>query len=297
MAVVNLDVMKTFCDLVETGSFSKAAEANYVSQSAVSQQLAKLECEFATQLITRGGGVAVATEAGAAFYRGAKDILRRAEQVTGEIRSAADSVRGVLRVGTIYSVGFYLLDPYVREFLHRHPEVNLHVEYTVWNQIYAAVISGDMDLGVVACGKKHRSVEIIPLADEELVAVFPPKHRLAGRKGIGPAELTGEDFVAFGENIPTRRHIDKLLRVAKVRVKIVMEFDNNELLKRAVMVGSGVSILPRENVEREVAYGDLTCARLTGPQKRWTRPVGILRRRGKTPSPPERMFLGLLRST
>ena len=61
---MNIDVMKTFCDLVDTGSFSKAAEANYVSQSAVSQQLAKLEKNMSTQLISRGGGLVAPTEAG-----------------------------------------------------------------------------------------------------------------------------------------------------------------------------------------------------------------------------------------
>jgi len=292
---MDLDVLKTFCDLVETGSFSKAAEANYISQSAVSQQLAKLEREFATQLISRGGGLVSPTEAGKAFYNGAKDIIRRQEQMIGEVRSATDSIRGVLRVGTIYSVGFYLLDPYVRKFLSRHPEVDLHVEYTDWRRIYAAVIGGEMDLGLVACGEKRRSVELIPLVSEELVAVFPPDHALAGKKKVAPAQLNGERFVAFAANIPTRRYIDKMLKQEKVKVRIVMEFDNIELLKRAIMVGSGVSILPRDGVEREAGYGDLAFACLEGAPDRWVRPVAVLRRRGKTPTPPERMFLGLLR--
>ena len=287
--------MKTFCDLVETGSFSKAAEANYVSQSAVSQQLAKLEREFASQLVTRGGGLVTPTEAGKAFYRGAKDILRRQEQMLGELRSAKDAIRGVLRVGTIYSVGFYLLDPYVRKFISRHPEVNLHVEYTTSNRIYAAVIGDEMDLGLVACGEKRRSVELIPLASEELVAVFPPGHRLSLRRHVRPEDLEGEKYVAFGVEIPTRRHIDRMLSRHKVGVEIVMEFDNIELLKRAIMVGSGVSILPRNAVEREASYKDLAIARFDGGGN-WTRPVAIVRRRGKEPSPAERMFLGLLRT-
>jgi DNA-binding transcriptional LysR family regulator len=292
---MNIDVLKTFCDLVDTGSFSKAAEVNYVSQSAVSQQLAKLERDLSTQLISRGGGLVAPTEAGKAFYEGAKEIVRRYEQLLGQVRSAADAIRGVLRVGTIYSVGFYLLDPYVRRFLSSHPEVNLYVEYARWNRIYAAVISGEMDLGVVACPEKHRSVEIVPLASEELVVVCPPKHRLAGRERLAPADLRGEKFVAFEPNIPTRRHIDKFLKAERVSVQVVMEFDNIELMKRAVEVGCGVSILPKGNVEREVAHGELVYVRFARPE-RCVRPVGIVRRRGKAPSPAERMFLALLRS-
>ena len=292
---MNFDVLKTFCDLVDTGSFSKAAQANYVSQSAVSQQLAKIEQDFSTQLVSRGGGLVSPTGAGRAFYQGAKEILRRWEQLNGEVLSARDSVRGVLRVGTIYSVGFYLLDPYVRRFLQAHPEVNLRVEYTAWNRIYAAVISGEMDMGVVACPERHRFVEIIPLAGEELVVVCCPAHRLAGQKSVEMSDLKGENFIAFEENIPTRRYIDKRLKANRVAVNVVMQFDNVELLKRSVEVGSGLSILPFENVKREVETGDLAAIRLRRGEK-WRRPVAIIRRRGKVPSPAERMFLAILRA-
>jgi len=292
---MNIEVLKTFCDLVDTGSFSKAADMNYLSQSAVSQQLAKLERNLSVQLINRGGGIVSPTDAGKAFYAGAMEILHRYEQLMGEVRSAADSVRGVLRVGTIYSAGFYLLDPYVRRFIQQHPEVNLHVEYTSSARIYAAIIGGQMDLGVVAFPEKQRSIEIIPLTSEELVLVCYPNHRLAGRKWVTPADLNGENFVAFQENIPSRRHIDRVLRSEGVEVKVVMEFDNIELLKRAVYVEAGVSILPLDNVQREAQYGDLAYARFREAQK-WRRPVGIIRHRGKAPSAAERMFLGILRS-
>ncbi len=290
---INLSVMKTFCDLVDTGNFSRAAESNFVSQSAVSQQLAKLERDLALPLITRSGGLVTPTSAGRAFYHGACEIIRRFEQLVGEVRSASDAVRGVLRVGTIYSVGFYLLDPFVRRFLRDHPEVHLHVTYANWNHISAAIISGEMDLGVVACPDVNRSLEMLPLRDEELIAVFPPKHPLARRKTVQAKDLADEAFVAFLANIPTRRHIDKLLKARRVRVRVAMEFDNIELLKRAIMVGSGVSILPRENVETEVSRGDLVCARFKD-HAFWARPIGVLRRRGRPPSPAEQMFLDIL---
>ena len=291
---MNIHVMRTFCDLVDTGSFSKAAEANFISQSAVSQQLAKLERDLSTQLISRGGGLVEPTEAGKTFYHGSRDILRRHEQLLGEVRSAADAIRGVLRVGTIYSVGFYLLNPFIRTFLRAHPEVNLHVDYTHWHRIYAAVINGEMDMGAVAYPEKQRSIEIIPLSTEELVMVCSPEHRLARRKTVAVEELQGESFVGFEKSIPTQRYIDKVLRASRVKPNVIMGFDNIELLKRAVEVDSGLSILPYDVVVRECRYGDLSFARFRD-SKPWVRPVGILRRRGKAPSPAERMFLALLR--
>ncbi len=291
---MNIQVLKIFCDLVEMGSFSRAAENNYISQSAVSQQLAKLEQEFGVQLISRGGGFVEPTEAGRAFYNGAMEILRRYEQMLGEIHSAASSVRGVLRVGTIYSVGFYLLDPYIRKFIRAHTEVNLHVEYTRWSRIYNAVISGEMDLGVVAYPQKQRSIEVIPLTKEQLVVVCPPTHPLAKKKSVSPAELDGRKFVAFEENIPTRKNIDKRLKEEKVSVQISLAFDNIETVKRAVEVEAGLSILPKDNVEREAQRGDLVYVQFNQPEK-WQRSIGIVRRRGKAPGPAEKEFLSLLR--
>jgi len=291
---MNVAVMKSFCDLIETGSFSKAAEANSVSQSAVSQQVAATERALGARLVTRGGGFAMPTDAGLAFYRGAKDILARYEQVLADIRSATDAVRGVLRVGTIYSVGFYLLNPYIGRFLQAHPDVRLDVEYTRWNRIMAMVLNGEADLGIVAFPEKHRSLEIIPFATEEMVVACPPGHRLAGRRSVEPGDLRGEKLIAFEANVPTRRHIDRVLKGLRVNVEQAMEFDNVEVVKRAIEVGVGLSILPRDTVEREAAAGHLSMVPFSDPT-RWHRRVSIIRRRGKAYSRAERMLLRILR--
>ncbi len=291
---MNIEVMKTFCDLIETGSFSKAAEINYISQSAVSQQLAKLEQDLSAQLVSRGGGIVIPTDAGRIFLKGARDILRRHGELLSEIKSAASTIHGVLRVGTIYSVGFYLLEPFIRKFIQAHPEVSLHVEYTRANRIYASIVSGELDVGVVACPEKHRSVEVIPLAAEELVVAFDPKHEFASRQVIHPQDLDGQKYVAFESSLPTQRHIDKLLKKSHVNVNVVLEFDNIELVKRAVEIRAGVSILPLLNIKHEASLGDILYRRIESPRK-WLRPLGILRRRGTNPSPAERMFLAILR--
>ena len=294
IAAVKTSSLKIFCDLVDTGSFSQAGTMNGVSQPAVSQQLARLERQLGAQLVSRGGGLLAATPAGKELYRRAREMLRIHEQMLGEIRSAANAVRGVLRVGTIYSVGFYLLHPVIREFLQAHPDVDFRVEYTHWSRIYASVINGEMDLGIVAYPHRQRHIEITPFVREQLVLVCPPDHRLARRKTVRPRELKGEKFVAFDTHIPTRQQIDATLRDLGVEVQVVMAFDNIEILKRAVEVGAGVSILPADNIDREVAGGRLCAVGLADPA-RWMRPLGIVRRRGRASTPAARMLLRLLR--
>ena len=292
---MKIDVLRTFCDLVETGSFSKAAEANGISQPAVSQQLAAIEGSTGVSLVNRGGGFTAPTDAGMIFYRGAKEIIGRYDQIFAEIRSAENAVRGTLRVGTIYSIGFYLLAPYVRKFLEAHPEVNLDVTYSRWHQITAAVLNDEMDLGIIAFPEKHQSIKVIPLATEQMVLVCSPSHRLANRKRIDPSDLKDERFVAFEANVPTRRFIDRVLKRCRVAVNVVMEFDNTDTLKRAIEVDSGLGILPEGNVKREIATGYLCSVPFIDPSK-WVRKIGIIQRRGKTTTQAVRMFLRVLRS-
>jgi len=292
---VRIETLKMFCDLVDTESFSQAGRINGVSQPAASQQLANLEREFGTQLINRGGGQLAPTDPGKAMYHNAKKILGLYDRMCDEIRSAASTIGGVLRIGTIFSAGLYLLNACIRQFNQEHPEVDLRVEYTHWERIYAGVASGEMDIGVVANPHKQQHVDIIPITSEELVVVCAPSHRLAGHGKIDPAELYGEPFVAFKADIPTRRHIDRLLRNCKVKVSIAMEFDNIDTIKRAVEVGSGLSILPFGNVAREVADDRLRRVRFRNTRD-WVRTLAVLRRRGRAPNASEQAFLRLLRA-
>jgi len=199
-----------------------------------------------------------------------------------------------LRVGSIYSVGFYLLNPYVREFLRAHPDVDLRIEYAKWNSITAAVLSGELDLGLVAYPEKRRAIEILPLGREELVVVCSPEHRLASRKSISPGELKNERFIAFEKGMPTRRYIQRMLKARRVPVKIVREFDNIETLKRAIEVDTGLGILPRASVERDVADGYLSCVPFLDPT-RWNRPIGVLRQRARPATQAEETFLDMIR--
>jgi len=292
---VNIRSLKTFCDIVDSGSLSKAARLNSVTQSAVSQQLARLEEELDVALIQRGGALAAPTGPGKVLYEGAKSIIHRYERMLGDVRSAKDTVRGVLRVGSIYSVGFYLLNPYVREFLRAHPEVDLRIEYAKWNNITAAVLSGELDLGLVAYPEKRRAIEILELGQEELVMVCSPEHRLADRREpISPKELKDERFIAFEKGMPTRRYIQKMLKARRVPVRIVREFDNIETLKRAIEVDTGLSILPRASVERDVADGYLSCVPFSDPAA-WNRPIGVLRQRARPATQVEETFLDMIR--
>src|SRR5687768_5970416 len=166
---MQFEALKTFCDLVETGSFTRAAELNFVSQSAVSQQLRGLERRYEQKLVERGGRVGVQPPAaGRLLYTESKEIVRRLIALEERLREREDRMSGTLRVATVYSVGLHALPPHLKQFLREHPKVAVQIEYLRTDRIYDACVSGALDLGIVALPTRRPQLEILPLRSEEL---------------------------------------------------------------------------------------------------------------------------------
>lgn len=290
---MHLETLKTFCDLVETGSFSRAAQLNYVSQSAVSQQVKMLEARYDCVLIERRSGHGTApTEAGRLLYEECRQLLERWHRIEDRLRHPAATIIGPVRIATVYSVGLHALPPYVSRFMKAYPQVRVHIEYSRTNKICDACLNDAIDLGIVAFPVRRASITALPWRQEKLVLVCPPGHRLARTRRIRLGQLRGDDFVAFERDIPTRRTIDRVLKDHGVTVRRVMEFDNIETIKRAVEVGSGISILPEGTVASEVEGGTLVAREFS--EGHFTRTIGAIHRRGRTLSAAAREFLRLL---
>src|SRR5438552_7051157 len=123
---MHVETLKTFCDLVETGSLSRAAQLNLVSQSAVSQQLRALERRYGRRLIDRAPRIgARPTEVGRLLYEEVKPLLERLAALEGRLRMRPGVVAGTVRVATVYSVGLHTLPPTIKRCLGAHPSVNV----------------------------------------------------------------------------------------------------------------------------------------------------------------------------
>lgn len=289
-----LETLKTFCDLVETGSFSRAARLNFVTQSAVSQQLRSLERHYGRRLIDRGARRSLQlTEAGKLLLGEARAVVERLAAIEDRLRPRPDVVAGTVTIASVYSVGLHTLPAPMKTFLRAHPHVNLRLVYRRTDEIYQACLDGGVDLGVVAIPGRRSQIEIMPLRPDELVLVCPPDHALARRPRLTAASLANQRFIAFDRDIPTRRLVDRFLRAAHTQVSITMELDNIETIKRSVEAGLGISILPRSALENEVKAGTLVARPLA--TARLTRPLGIIYRRGREQSPAVMAFLETLK--
>jgi LysR family transcriptional regulator, transcriptional activator of the cysJI operon len=277
----DLAALELFCRVVETGSFSRAAAACYLSQSAVSQRVRALERHYGRTLLERGRGRSVVepTEAGHALYEGAREILERAEALGTRLRELDGEVTGTIRLATVYSVGLHSLPPHLSRFIARYPQVNVHLEYARTNRIVEMLRARQIDLGIIAYPEADRDVEVIPFSQERMVCIVPPGHPLAAQDEIAWEALSGEPLVAFDRDIPTRRATDDLLAKHGVAVRIVSEFDNIETIKRVVENGGGLALVPDVTVRREQRDGTLVARPLAGPPV--YRPTGIILRRGR----------------
>ena len=289
---MQFESLKVFCDLTETQSFTKTAQINGVSQSAVSQTIGALERHFNSLLIERSKKNFRLTSEGEVLYQHAKELLQTYDAIHNRMQEIKNIISGDIRVATIYSLGLHDLPPYVKRFMREYPEVNVHVEYRRANQVYEEVLGNTADLGLVAYPAPDAKLEIIPLRKDPLVLACHPQHPFAKLKTVKLKALNGQRLISFDPDIPTRKALDKVLKGQGVTAEHVMEFDNIETVKRAVELDCGVAIVPEATIRQEVA--DQTLAAVTLEGKHF-RSLGVILRKTKVLSPAMKQFIALLK--
>jgi len=290
---MQIESLKVFCDLAETESFTKAAQVNNVTQSAVSQQISSLERIFKSLLIERSKKRFRLTREGQVLYEYSKQIIATHDALHSKLQEIKDIISGTIRVATIYSIGLHDLPPYLKKFLRAYPTVNVHVEYRRANQVYDDVMGNVVDVGLVAYPTRDNKLDIFPLRKEPLVLITHPQHPLAKQKSIKLKTLSGQKFIGFQPDIPTRKALDKILKENNVEVQHVMEFDNIETVKRAVEIDAGVAIVPLGTVQQEI--NKQTLVQISIDDGDFFRPLAAIYKKNKVLSPAMKQFLAILK--
>ncbi len=292
---MQIESLKMFCDLAETESFTKAAQINEVTQSAVSQQISALERHFKSILIERSKKKFRLTREGQILYEYSKQIIQTYEALQSKLQEIKDVISGTIRLATIYSIGLHDLPPYLKKYLRSFPTVNVHVEYRRANQVYEDVLGNVVDLGLVAYPNRDSKLEVVPLRKDRLVMICHPQHPFAKSKTIRLPSLSGQKFIGFEPDIPTRKAIDKILKDHGVQVQNVMEFDNIETVKRAVEIDAGISIVPQATIVQEVA--NQTLAQIEIDDGEFFRPLAAILKKNKVLSPAIKQFISVLKGS
>ncbi|MCC7475399.1 MAG: LysR family transcriptional regulator [Pirellulales bacterium] len=291
---MHLRFLKIFCDIVDLHSFSQAAKLNGVSQSNASQVVHTLEQQMGVELIDRSKRPFVLTAEGARFQEGARVIVQRYDDLVHEIREMHDSSAGRLTIAAIYSVGMAHMSICTREFLALSPKAHVRLEYLHPDRVYEVVDQGHADLGLVSYPEESHSLVSLPWRSEPFVVACHPHHAFSKQRTVTLEQLNHEPYVAFQSGLKIREEIDRTLAQHKARVRVAQEFDNIESIKRAIEIGTGISLLPEPTLAREIETGSLAQLRLEGVVLE--RPLGIIHRRDRKLSEAACRFIQLLQS-
>jgi DNA-binding transcriptional LysR family regulator len=289
---VTLEQLKVFRDIAQTSSISRGASLNGISQSAASQNIKHIEERLGVDLFDRSSRPLRLTKAGRLYFSACRDIVRRHEEMESQIEALKKDLAGAVRVASIYSVGLYEMAQLTRQFEQQHPQARIHLEYMRPEKVYQAVSGDQADLGLVSYPNPGKDLKAIAWRQEKMVLVCHPSHPLAALSSVRPADLDERDFVSFDPDLSIRKATDRFFREHGIQRSVVLEFDNIQMIKEAVSIGSGISILPERTVRQEAADGKLIARPIEA--EGLVRPVGIIHRRKKPFTPIAAQFLKFL---
>jgi DNA-binding transcriptional LysR family regulator len=293
MAGMQFESLKVFCDVARQRSFSSAAAANGISQSAVSQIVIQLEKRLGVLLVDRSHRPLRLTRQGQAYYDGCRKLVDQYEAVEASIRNLGERITGVVRVAAIYSVGLRDMSQYVQRFTAQHPGAVIEIEYLHPDRVVGKVLEGAADFGLVSFPQKTPRLTALPWREEEMVVACAPGHPFVARRKIRVAALAGQKYVGFDRGLVIRKKVDRFLRDHATAVDVALEFDNIENIKDAIEINAGVALLPLPALKREIEAG--TLAAVSIGDARLVRPLGIIHRRSPRPGTTAQLFMELLR--
>lgn len=265
---MNTEQLKAFVQVAREGRLTVAAKQLGVSQPGLSRQLQALETELGVRLLVRAPGGVVLTDAGERFLPHARRALDAVTVGTAELGTLTTTPRGTVSMGTLHSVGTYLLPELVRAFKGRYPEVLPRLSEGTHDVLEARVTSGELDLCIVSLPLKRLDLVAQKLWEEALVLAVPRGHRLAKLKR--PVELTEavEEPLVVIPGMAGTYALEAACEARGVKPRVAVEMDNAEGMRRMVERGLGVALLPELMARDHAARGfDVVEVKKGGPRR------------------------------
>lgn len=248
---MNLKQIEFALALAEERNFTRAAARCHVVQSALSHQIARLEEELGAVLFERQPRDVRLTEAGEAFLFNARQAMEAVRRIGDDVAAVTGEVRGRLSVGMISSLTVIDMVEVMADFHRRYPHVEISLRLLPSESLLEAVAARTMDVGFV--GLWHRqTIDGLPhlfLAEEDLVAIVPPSHALAGRKRLKLAELAEEPLVDFQSGSGARRQTDEAFLAMGLPHRVQFEVSNMGYIERFVQSGLGIALVPSSTAQ------------------------------------------------
>jgi len=277
--------------VARNGHFTRAAEELHVAQSALSQQIRKLEAELGVELFTRTTRRVELTPEGTAAIARARRVLAEVEGMRGDIDELQGLIRGRITVGVLPPVGGIDLPQLLARFQAEHPGIEVRLRGGVVSEFARFLEHDELDAAFcLLTGPMSASLETEPLGSEELVAALPPDHRLARRRRVSANDLAGTSLITPGAGSSLRDAADAFLADAEEQPRFSLESLDPFLIRGLVAQGFGVALLPRSFTELP---GPELALRPLRPQVRLG--LSLVWRRDRHLPPAVRSFLDFVR--
>lgn len=242
----DLRQLRYFVAVAETLHFGRAAERLHITQPPLSRQIAELEAALGTPLLRRSSRSVSLTPAGRSFYQHAGELLAGLELAVRTARAVGRGEAGELRLSFTMCAAWNLLPRLLRHYRQQYPAVEVRLEEIVPRDLEQALCSGSVDLGISFPAGAASPLRYRRLLDEELCAVLPAGHPLAGRAQIAVAELADEDFISFPASTAPALHaaVAGHCRAHGFVPRVRLETHLQQTIVNLVAEGLGVALVP-----------------------------------------------------
>jgi len=281
MRNLNLDQLRTLIEVVEQGSFTKAAKRLHLTQPAISQQIRELERRCGLQLVERVGKVAFATPAGRELIVRGRRIMADAEHALVAVRQHKVGAAGRVHIGTGPTALAYLLPPALRKLRDAHPDIEIVVTSGTTHTISEALLSNALDIGFTALPVEVKELDVIPVRTDPMVAILPATEDTIPDK-VTPADVASRTLILEYQRVPHRQLSRAWLQAGGVAVRPTMEFDSIEAIKSAVSAGLGMAIVPGPAMTHAPPVNSVVVRPLDPPL---VRTLGLVQRKGRAETP------------
>ena len=293
MYFVELAQLEAFLQVAQHRSFSRAAEALFLTQPSVTARIQSLEREIGERLFERTGRSVTLTDAGHAFMPHAQRALTAVQEGTDAIEAVRHGDIGSIRIGASDTIATYVLPGILKQFRETRPRVHVHLTTGQTEGIVEKLLAGETHVAVSRL-TQHPEVESLHLYNDDLALVCSPSHPFASRGRVTVAEAGKEPFLFFERSSSYHTLVYSMFLRVGVVPESVMELDSMETTKHMVEAGLGIAILPVVSVDREITAGQLTRVEIRDMEQPAQREVGVHVVRNRILAPPIRDFLRLL---
>jgi len=289
---LDLGQLEAFVQVANQKSFSRAAEALFLTQPSVTARIQALERDLGERLFERSGRGVRLTEVGLCFLPHADRVL----QALHEGRDAIDALRnlqsGSLILASATTVSTYILPGVLKTFRQRFPRVEVSVRTGRSEQVLQMLLSDEAQVGLVRA-VYHQDIETKGLIEDQLILVANSSDDLAQFGTVSVEQLGDHPFIFFDRNSSYYSLAQGLFRQHGIVPRIQMELDSMEATKKMVEEGLGIALLPRMAVERELHTGSLVEIELAG-MRTPTRQIALISRRSRPLGPVAQAFVEIV---